>query len=47
VSHDIRSSFRMATKVALLNNRRIAFFGTPEDMTGSDDKYIQDFLGGL
>ena len=47
VSHDIRSSFRMATKVALLNNRRIAYFGTPEDMTASDDKYIQDFLGGL
>jgi phospholipid/cholesterol/gamma-HCH transport system ATP-binding protein len=47
VSHDIRSSFRMATKVALLNNRRIAYFGTPEDMMASDDKYIQDFLGGL
>jgi phospholipid/cholesterol/gamma-HCH transport system ATP-binding protein len=47
VSHDIRSSFRMATKVALLNDRRIAYFGTPEDMTASDDKYIQDFLGGL
>ncbi|HTE46717.1 MAG TPA: ATP-binding cassette domain-containing protein, partial [Gemmatimonadaceae bacterium] len=47
VSHDIRSSFRMASKVALLNNHRIVFFGTPEDMTASDDKYIQDFLGGL
>ncbi|MEP6493788.1 MAG: ABC transporter ATP-binding protein [bacterium] len=47
VSHDIRSSFRMASKVALLNNHRIEFFGTPEDMTASDDKYIQDFLGGL
>lgn len=47
VSHDIRSSFRMATNVALLANCRIAFFGTPEEMAASDDRYIQDFLGGL
>ncbi len=47
VSHDIRSVSRMATKVALLAERRIKFFGTPEEMTGSDDQYIQDFLGGL
>ena len=47
VSHDIRSVTRMATKVAVLAERRIKFFGTPEEMTGSDDKYIQDFLGGL
>ena len=47
VSHDIRSSFRMASKIALLANRRIGFFGTPEEMTGSDDPYIREFLGGF
>ena len=47
VSHDLRSSFRMATKVALLSERKIKFFGPPEEMAGSDDKYINDFLGGL
>ena len=47
VSHDIRSVFRMASKVALLHDRRISFFGTPEEMTGKDDRYINDFLGGL
>jgi phospholipid/cholesterol/gamma-HCH transport system ATP-binding protein len=47
VSHDIRSVFRMASKVALLANKKITFFGTPEEMTASEDKYIQDFLGGL
>ena len=47
VSHDIRSVFKMATKVAVLAERRIVFFGGPEEMTGSDDPYIQDFLGGL
>jgi phospholipid/cholesterol/gamma-HCH transport system ATP-binding protein len=46
VSHDIRSVFRMASKVALLHDRRITFFGTPEEMAGNDDPYIQDFLGG-
>ncbi len=47
VSHDIRSSFRMATRVALLAERHIVFFGTPEEMTASEDEYIRDFLGGF
>ena len=47
VSHDIRSSFRMASKIALLTDKRVGFFGTPEEMTGSDDPYIHDFLGGF
>ncbi len=47
VSHDIRSSFRMASKIALLAHHRIGFFGTPEEMTGSDDPYIREFLGGF
>lgn len=47
VSHDIRSSDRMASYIAVLADRRIAFFGTPEEMAASDDRYIQDFLGGL
>lgn len=46
VSHDIRSVFRMATKVAVLNERHIVFFGTPEEMAASDDVYLRDFLGG-
>jgi phospholipid/cholesterol/gamma-HCH transport system ATP-binding protein len=46
VSHDIRSVFRMASRVALLSQHRITFFGSPEEMTASEDKYIQDFLGG-
>ena len=46
VSHDIRSVFRMATRVAVLNERKIAFFGTPEEMSASDDTYLRDFLGG-
>jgi phospholipid/cholesterol/gamma-HCH transport system ATP-binding protein len=47
VSHDIRSVFKMATRVVVLNNHRIAFFGTPEEMAASDDEYIRNFLGGF
>jgi len=46
VSHDIRSSFRMGTHIALLAERSIRFFGTPEEMAASGDRYIRDFLGG-
>jgi phospholipid/cholesterol/gamma-HCH transport system ATP-binding protein len=46
VSHDIRSVFRMATKVALLHDHRIVFFGTPEEMSAAEEPYIRDFLGG-
>ena len=46
VSHDIRSVFRMASKVALLHERCITFCGTPEEMAASEDAYIRDFLGG-
>ena len=46
VSHDIRSSFRMASRIALLADHHIVFFGTPEEMAGADNKYIKDFLGG-
>jgi ABC-type transporter Mla maintaining outer membrane lipid asymmetry ATPase subunit MlaF len=37
----------MASKIALLANRRIGFFGSPEEMTASDDPYIREFLGGF
>jgi phospholipid/cholesterol/gamma-HCH transport system ATP-binding protein len=47
VTHDIRSAFRMATKIAVLNNKKICFFGTPEEMAGSNDPYLRDFLGGF
>lgn len=47
VSHDIRSVFRMATKVALLHDHKICFVGTPEEMAAAEDPYIRDFLGGL
>jgi phospholipid/cholesterol/gamma-HCH transport system ATP-binding protein len=46
VSHDMRSVSRVATKIALLHDHHIVFFGTPEEMSGSEDPYIREFLGG-
>lgn len=46
VTHDIRSAFRMSSKIALLHDRHIVFFGSPEEMAAADDEYIQTFLGG-
>jgi len=46
VSHDIRAVFRMSSRVAVLHDRRIAFFGTPEEMAASENAYLHDFLGG-
>ena len=46
VTHDIRSAFRMASRIAVLHDCHISFFGTPEEMSGSDDPYLRDFLGG-
>jgi phospholipid/cholesterol/gamma-HCH transport system ATP-binding protein len=46
VTHDVRSAFRMASKIAVLASKKIHFFGTPEEMAGSDDPYLRNFLGG-
>lgn len=47
VTHDIHSAFRMASKIALLHDRHISFFGSPEEMSASEDEYIKTFLGGF
>ncbi|MEN8376357.1 MAG: ATP-binding cassette domain-containing protein [Gemmatimonadota bacterium] len=44
VSHDIRAGFRVASRVNLLRDGRIAFRGSPEEMVAADDPYINAFL---
>jgi len=46
VSHDMRSVSRMASKIALLHDHHVVFFGDPEEMFASEDPYIREFLGG-
>ena len=44
VSHDVRGSFRVADRVALLWQARIRAVGTPEEILASRDPAVQQFL---
>jgi len=44
VSHDVRGSFRVADRVALLWQGRIRAVGTPEEILASRDSAVQQFL---
>ena len=46
VSHDMRSVFFVASRVALLHDKKVIFFGEPEEMVASEEPYIREFLGG-
>lgn len=45
VTHDVRSASRIATETALLRDGEIIFYGTPEEMHASEDRYVRDFRG--
>ncbi len=44
ISHDIASAFRVADRLAVLYDGRIAAQGTPEEVRRSDEPYVQRFL---
>jgi len=44
ISHDIASAFRVADRLAVLYDGRIAAQGTPEEVRRSDDPYVRRFL---
>jgi phospholipid/cholesterol/gamma-HCH transport system ATP-binding protein len=44
VSHDVRGSFRVADKLALLKDGRIVATGTPEQLRDSDNHHVREFL---
>jgi len=44
VSHDVRGSFRVADRVALLWQAKIRAVGTPEEILASKDPAVQQFL---
>jgi phospholipid/cholesterol/gamma-HCH transport system ATP-binding protein len=44
ISHDIASAFRVADRLAVLYDGRIAAQGTPEEVRRSNDPYVQRFL---
>ena len=46
VTHDMKSAFDVADRIAYLHEGRIYFHGTPTDLQQSSDRLIQDFLLG-
>jgi len=46
VTHDMKSVFHVADRVAFLRDGEIYFLGRPEEMRTSDDPKIQDFIHG-
>jgi phospholipid/cholesterol/gamma-HCH transport system ATP-binding protein len=46
VTHDMKSAFDVANRVAYLHEGRIYFYGTPDDLQRTSDPLLQDFLIG-
>lgn len=43
-SHDIANSLRIADRLALLQNGRIAAFGTPSEFKASSNMFVKEFI---
>ena len=46
VTHDMKSAFDVADRIAYLHEGKIYFQGTPEEMRASTDPLIKDFIEG-
>jgi len=46
VTHDMKSAFHVADRIAYLHEGRIYFKGTPDELKAADDPLIQDFING-
>jgi phospholipid/cholesterol/gamma-HCH transport system ATP-binding protein len=44
VSHDMRAVLAVSTHIAMLRDRRIIFYGTPEDIENSDNPHVREFV---
>jgi phospholipid/cholesterol/gamma-HCH transport system ATP-binding protein len=44
VTHDVRGSFRVADRVALLKDGKIRAFGTPDEFRASTDEAVKEFI---
>jgi len=46
ITHDMKSAFRIADRIAMLRDGRILTVGIPEAFRASPDPYVQNFLAG-
>jgi phospholipid/cholesterol/gamma-HCH transport system ATP-binding protein len=46
VTHDMQSAFKVADRMALLNDGRVVFLGTPDDVRTTRDPLVRQFVEG-
>jgi phospholipid/cholesterol/gamma-HCH transport system ATP-binding protein len=46
VTHDMKSAYRIADRIAMLDKGHIRFVGTPEETQNSDDPVVRSFVEG-
>lgn len=46
VTHDMKSAYKIADRIAMLYDKRIIAIGTPEDIKNSDDGVVRQFISG-
>jgi phospholipid/cholesterol/gamma-HCH transport system ATP-binding protein len=47
VSHDVEETFRIADQIIVLANGKVAAQGTPDEVRGSDDPLVKQFVNAL
>lgn len=47
VTHDMASSYRIATRIAMLHEGVIRFLGTPDEVRSTRDPFVHQFINGL
>jgi phospholipid/cholesterol/gamma-HCH transport system ATP-binding protein len=46
VTHDMRSAYRLADRIAMLYEGKIIYTGTPDDFRGTGNLHVQQFIEG-
>jgi len=46
ISHDIQSIFKISHRIAMLYEREIIEYGTPDEIGASDNPVVRQFLSG-
>ena len=46
ISHDMKSTFRIADRIGMLHEGRIIAIGTPEEIRACPDGRVQQFIEG-
>ena len=46
VTHDMKSLFKIADRIAMLKDGLLLFLGTKEELRASENPVVQDFING-